>query len=299
MQVGIFADGSSTLGAGHQVRTRALAEALIAAGHDVRLCCRDLPGSPHGWAWQGLPQVVLSAKQSPQAALAQCPGNLLVVDHYEITGEDLPTDQLVVVLDDVPGRELHQAAIVLNQNLGVPADAYGNRGRVGPTYALVRAAFAGPRWRANEPAPVLVMLGGTDHLRLAVTIVEHLRAAGLSVLAISREVVHGHGVDVRERMTAEELALALATCRAAVFGAGSAVWEALCVGAPLVAVHTAGNQDCIVAGLRAHRLATILQPSTVSEVAAAVLAARPPPSGLVDGLGAARMVTIMEQLCRA
>lgn len=303
IQVGIFADGSATIGAGHQVRTRALAEALIAAGHQVRLCCRDLPGSPHGWAWQGLPLVVLPADLSPRAALAQCPGDLLVVDHYDIAGEDLPTDRLVIVIDDVPGRALQQAAIVLNQNLGVPADAYGERGRVGPTYALLRGAFVGRQWRAtpaaSHSASVLVMLGGTDHRRLAGTIATHLAAAGLPVLAISREVVSGPGIEVSAVMNAEELASALATCRAAVFGAGSAVWEALCVGAPLVAVHTVGNQDCIVAGLRAKNLARVLEPSAVSEVAAAVLAARPPPPGLVDGLGAARMVTIMEQLCRA
>ena len=309
MQVGIFADGSATLGAGHQVRTRALAEALLAAGHQVQLRCRDLPGSPHGWAWQGLPQVVLSAELSPQVALAQCPGDLLVVDQYEITGEDLPLDRLVLVIDDVPGRALHQADIVLNQNLGVASTAYGDRGRVGPTFALLRPPFARHHFaphhfahyhrRVSESAPVLVMLGGTDHRHLAMTIVAHLSAAGLPVLAISREVVPGPGIEVREVMTAEELALALATCRAAVFGAGSAVWEALCVGAPLVAVHTAANQDGIVTGLREQNLAVILQPSSVSQVAAAVLAARPPPGGLVDGLGAARMVKIMEHLCRA
>jgi hypothetical protein len=44
----------------------------------------------------------------------------------------------------------------------------------------------------------------------------------------------------------------------------------------------------------------VLTPTTISEVAAAVRAARPPAPGVVDGRGAARMVQLMETLpCRA
>ena len=300
MNVGIFADGGPDIGAGHQVRTRALAEALLAAGHQVRMCCRDIPGSTHAWAWADLPQLVLSAELSPRAALACCPGEVLVVDHYGISGADLPAGKSAIVIDDVPGRDLTQATVVLNQNLGVAADAYGARGRVGPAYALLRAPFREQRWQASVSGPVLVMLGGTDHLHLSASIVDHLVAAGLPVLAISREVVPRPGVTVLGAATAAQLAQALATCRAAVFGAGSAVWEALCVGAPLVAIHTVDNQAAIVAGLRAQGIATVLDPATIIEVAAAVRAARPPAAGVVDGQGAARMVQLMESLpCRA
>ena len=301
MNVVIFADGDQQLGAGHQVRTRALAEALFAARHTVSMCCRDLPGSTHGWAWAGLPLVLLPGALSPREALARCHGEVVVVDHYGIAGDDLPTDVPTVVLDDVPGRDLRRAAMVLNQNLGVAADAYGAHGRVGPQYALLRAPFRARRWQATSATgAVLVMLGGTDHLSLSTTIVEQLAAAELPVLAISREVVARPGVAVRATATADELAEALSTCRAAVFGAGSAVWEALCVGTPLVAIHTVDNQATIVAGLRAQQLATVLTPTTISEVAAAVRAARPPAPGVVDGRGAARMVQLMETLpCRA
>ncbi len=302
MNVGIFADGSPEIGAGHQVRTRALAEAVLAAGHQVCLCCRDLPGSTHGWAWADLPQRVLAPQLSPREALACCPCDMLVVDHYSISGGDLPRRKPVIVIDDVPGRDLTQATVVLNQNLGVAADAYGAHGRVGPTYALLRAPFRAQRWQASAAGrgPVLVMLGGTDHRHLSVAIVDHLTAAGLPVLVISREVLPRPGVTVRSGINADELAQALATCRAAVFGAGSAVWEALCVGAPLVAIHTVDNQATIVAGLRAQDLATVLEPSTIAHVVAAVHAARPPPAGVVDGHGAARMVQLMESLlCRA
>ena len=297
MRLALFGDGGGALGAGHQVRLAAVAQAALAAGHQVVACCRDLPGSPHAWAWTGLPLHLLPATLTPGAALDRCPGEGVWIDHYGITAADLPSTRPTLMFDDVPGRDVSRAWLVVNPNLGVAVGEYPEGALIGPRFAPVRSAFAPAAWRAGGQE-VVVMLGGTDHRGLTPRIVEVLRAACHPVTAIATALPPGTGAVVRSGVSAAELAHLLATCRAAVLGAGSAVAEALCVGTPLVAVHTADNQDRIVAGLRDGGLATVLTPDLAGDVATAVARALPPPAGVVDGIGPQRILAAWESRCR-
>ena len=59
----LLAEGSHEIGAGHQVRSATLAQALEQRGHQAFLCARNLPGSSHIWAWHGFNQCVDESKQ--------------------------------------------------------------------------------------------------------------------------------------------------------------------------------------------------------------------------------------------
>ncbi len=307
MRVILFADGSPRIGAGHQVRMACLAEELLARGHEALLVAHALPEAPHAWAWRGLPQQLLPPADRGDAALhalvaARRPA-WLVVDCYRIDDAwlaELAQGVRSLLLDDVPGsRSLARADLILNQNLGVESDEYPPGSLVGPDHALVRRPFREVE-RAPRGGEYLVLAGGTD-------------VGGITAVAIGSILdqdasasVHCCGgvppVDARVRrhvgLDAQELAGHMARCRAGVLAAGSAVYEALSVGLPFVAVQVADNQARILAGLRERGWAPVIDLRSTGTLAADVgsaLAGLPVDGGCrLAGDGAARIVTRME-----
>ncbi|MBA3939232.1 MAG: UDP-2,4-diacetamido-2,4,6-trideoxy-beta-L-altropyranose hydrolase, partial [Planctomycetes bacterium] len=110
----IVADGATAIGAGHQVRCAALAQALVARGSTVLMACRDLPGSTHGWAWRGLATLVLPATLDADAlvreAQAHSAATVVAIDHYEVgaatTAALAAAGVAVALIDDEAGRGL-------------------------------------------------------------------------------------------------------------------------------------------------------------------------------------------------
>jgi spore coat polysaccharide biosynthesis predicted glycosyltransferase SpsG len=303
LAVELAADGSPGLGAGHQVRMASLAIALAARGHRILLAARDLPGSPHGWAWRGLPQRLLAPAPPPGEALgrllAETAPDWCVVDHYDIAPAELraaaPQVRLLA-LDDVPGRDLAGADLVLNQNLGVAPDEYPQPALVGPRYCLLRPAFRGGGRVAARAAAgaVLVMLGGTDCLGLGPALARALAASGREALVVGAPSAQEPGLRFTGILTAAELAAAMRASRAGVLGAGSAVFEALALGLPFVAVRSAANQDRLAAGLRALAIPVVEAEAAVAAAPSLVAALPAELPRVVDGQGAERVAQALE-----
>jgi len=307
VNVVLVADGSPAVGAGHQVRLAALAEHLVARGHRALLVAADVAGSPHSWAWRGLEHELWPGTEPAADAAARIAhaigADWLVIDHYGIDGralERLASLVAVLVVDDVPGRDLAAARLVLNQNVGVVAGEYPGDALVGPEHALLRRPFAaGP----GEPPgdDVAVMLGGTDASGLTGRVCRTLVAAGFPVFAISGGGIDDlpPGVAMHRGADAQTLARLLRGARAAVVAAGSSVYELLALGVPFVALHLVANQDRIARGLIERRLAPVIAAAAIDRLPALVAGLRRGASPAIDGRGADRVIDEMERRCHA
>ena len=109
-------------------------------------------------------------------------------------------------------------------------------------------------WRQRAPrreGTVLIALGGADVRGLTPGVLESLRGRGLDPVAATG-LVAGPSSGIGDP---DRFAEALASCSLAVIGAGTTVWECLCLGTPAIAVITADNQRAIAeAGVRAELL---------------------------------------------
>jgi spore coat polysaccharide biosynthesis predicted glycosyltransferase SpsG/L-amino acid N-acyltransferase YncA len=257
----LLADGGAALGAGHQVRSAALAAALAEAGHQTTLVCRDLPGSAHAWAWRGLTYECLSAEASLEAlaldSIARHVPDVVVVDHYAADGSllaALSARARVVVLDDLPGRELAPAALVANAAPGVrPRDYPGTPAALGPAHAPVRPQFRPPGAGAPRDG-LLVAMGSSRNVALA----EVLRTLhdgtqdGLEVVRGSHPVVEvPQRVRLHHDLDAGALADLMRRCRAGLLSASSIVFEAARCALRFAAVVTEPHQERLAAGLSA------------------------------------------------
>lgn len=304
MKILIFADGSASVGAGHQVRMSTLARAAVEAGHDCLLACLDLPGSSHGWAWRGLSHVTLGHESELIELTTTRRPDAVVIDSYAmlpVTLSALAERAPVVAIDDVPGRDLSAASLIVNASPGASAADYRDAAQVaaGPSYALVRPEFT-PRRAAAPDGPTLVMMGATD----ARGLLPDLLAALLTLTTGSVTVVTGGQVPAtrqdgrlewQQRLTAPELALLMQRCATGVLTASSVCLEAAAVGLPFVAFEVADNQARLAAALRRAGV-VVLTPERLDELGPSMARAAVPADLRVDGRGAARVVAAIERL---
>jgi spore coat polysaccharide biosynthesis predicted glycosyltransferase SpsG len=303
--VRIIAEGSHATGAGHQVRMGVLARALLARGHAVELWTRALPGSSHSWAWQGMNSTIhsesLPLAEMVITAAEQC--DCLVIDHYRVDAVQLAVlkkNTIAVMIDDVPGRDLTGAHLVINQNLGVDAEEYSIPALVGPEFALVRPPFVSiGRQPGNQ---LLVMIGATDVSALNADIAGLLQkrfpACTIHIVSADyRAVSAGLPYVVHERVDGETLAGLMSHSRAAILAASSTVYEALAVGVPFIAIETVDNQRRMAEGLRRRALAPVLGSSDWRTAADLIdTLPRSLVNRVVDGHGAERIAAKMETL---
>lgn len=312
MNVLLHADGSTVLGAGHQVRAAALAFALVRAGHTGQLVARDLPGSPHGWAWRGLAHSTIPPDAVAEALVERARevrADALVVDDPAASPEHLRALARVapvVVIDDVPGRDLSAASAVVNPWPGVRASDYGHvrEAALGLAYALVRPEFAGPRG-VTAGGPTLVVMGGNDargvlpqalQALLEATPRRMVVATGAEVGDSLRALIEQAAgrVLVRGPLDAAALVQLMRSCNDAVLSASTVAVEAACLGLPFVAVELSADQARLAAGLRDAHVPTVT-PATLGDLPDALERARAPVD-FVDGKGPDRVVALLERL---
>jgi len=314
MHVVCFADGSTALGAGHQIRLAALAIALRWRGTQVTLVCRDQVGSAHGWAWAGQQVLVVSGTMSPLAAIESAlvgKVDALVVDHYGLDTAALTALAARVplaIVDDQPGsRALPVGAMVVNPAPGIrPSDYPDVIPAVGPAHALLRPGFAGVR-RADRPDGVLLLLGATDPGRHLPGAASALLQAGWPVTVVASPTVSSRdaldqlaAIDSRlvlaVGLDAARLGAAMARHRVVVTTPSAGALEAAATGSTLVAVLTAANQERFASGLAALGI-PVLRAGEWAHLSAAVT--RAVATGLVlrvDGQGARRVADRLTEL---
>jgi len=275
---------------------------------------------------------------SPLPLLASHPADVLHLDHYEV-GEELaaglrdglPGGTLLSNMEDGEfGRR--PAHVVIDPTWGseeAPRTPDGSRWLLrGAGYAAMRHQVT--RLRGHTPdhpeaaASVLVLMGGTDPVGLAPLVVRALGGTGLS-LAVTVIATGSNASAARDAAAGaphlrvsvippvDDVATLMSEHHLVVSAAGTSVWEMCCIGVPMALVCAVPNQQdgygrVVAAGAAvglggpealsdtagtAGRLASVLLDGALRRRLTGVA------SGIVDGLGAWRVVQTWEQAVAA
>lgn len=272
-RVVLRADASATVGTGHLVRSRTLAEALMSRGWRATIVTRHLPADlSDGLAAAGIELVELpdgSSAASEPDEIADRIGTdvaLVVGDDYGLRAEwfdglhrRLPSARLMAV-DDLADRPL-PVDLVLNQNLGASVAGYDGlvpalaRVLTGPSYALLRPEFAALRARGRvrdgRVERILVFFSGADEPDLTTRAVVGLREIGRPVdvvvgaayphLTALRAIV-ARQPEKALHVNTDAMAALMDSADLAVGAASSASWERCALGLPAVLATLADNQ---------------------------------------------------------
>ncbi|HEU4812124.1 MAG TPA: bifunctional UDP-2,4-diacetamido-2,4,6-trideoxy-beta-L-altropyranose hydrolase/GNAT family N-acetyltransferase [Nocardioides sp.] len=337
MLILLHSNGGPALGIGHVMRSIALAEEALAAGHRVVLA-GEIEGDFLRQQIDALPGLELVPVRRPaDRALADLVRDLapdvVHLDTYDVDVDPVSWDDrrratplLSNIEDGVFGRR--GAGLVIDPSFGADAEPRGAADDAvllrGSHYAPLRRSVSGKRggWVARPRAEaVLVVMGGTDPMRMTGPVLELLGRTGLELRVTAivsgaaadpcAAVVAAHPqLDVHLSPPMDDLPAAMVAQDLVISAAGTSVWELCCLGVPTALVCTVENQrvgyDGVVSAGAAIGLgssgAQLLEQATVERLRGALqdddvrrsLAGKA--SQIVDGLGAWRVVRAWEQL---
>lgn len=338
------ADAGGDQGSGHVMRVAALAQAWTAAGGTCVLASADLPAAIAARlapiaglrlapmaapAWSGADALALADLATREGAKAVVADSYLYGSDYlaALAGRGL----IAAAIDDMGALGAYPCDLIVNQNLHADAALYhGKAGdavlMLGPSFAILRPEFAaarGPRDLPLAARRVLVTFGGVDPKGASVKALDALRLlagqaeAELIIGAANPRAdeikAAGAGLTHVEIVAGvTDMAARLARADIVLSAGGTTVWEAACMGAPMLLV-AAAPEEAVSAGLLAKGGACrflgpveALDGKAIAEAIADFsgdLAARARASvlgqSLVDGLGAARVAEAINRLIAA
>ena len=276
MQILLRCDGGGSLGVGHVMRSLALAEAAVEAGHDV-VVAGSFEGSFLAAQLAAAPVEVV--RIPPMAGgdlqpLIDLAGRLrpevLHVDSYAApdrlretlapaVGEAGPATMVVSNMEDGTfGRR--PADVVVDPTFGAELSARPEDGTTwllrGSRYTPVRQRVIDAR-RPPEPVAkvagsVLVVMGGTDPVGLVPRVVELLARTGLAmeVTAIAvgenadraRTAAQGSRLSLNVLAPVDDLAAMMSAHDLVISAAGTSIWELCCIAVPAAVVWVVDNQ---------------------------------------------------------
>ena len=312
MKLVLRADGSPAIGLGHVMRSLAIAQEAVAAGHTVEYVMRDDAVACALVEQHGFPVVQVAGDDDVSWLDGAGAADRVVFDGYPFLTNGVTTvarsrGAFVLAVDDHDGGEV-EADLVVNPNaVGPGRYAHAARALCGPTYALVRPEFrAHRRVRARDEAgTLLVTIGGSDATGITEAVLDAI--GGTNAFARVVLVVGPAAPEPKVRPWLDvvrapaDVAAAFDVADAAVSAAGSTTWELLCMGVPCALVEVAPNQR-MVAMTAARHGAAFVAPTVdavatmVHDLAATDVRARLSERALatVDGLGAQRVLTALQ-----
>ena len=277
MRVLLLCDGGGPLGVGHVMRSLALAEAAVDAGHDVVVAghfegsfvAGQLVAAPvevaqtSAWLADGdwRPLIDLVRRLRP---------DVLHVDSYQAPDrlrELLSSAGVEAVVSNVEDGAFGRrpADVVVDPTFGAEFSARPEDGTTwmlrGSRYTPVRQRVIDARRRGSDDhvggvgpvvRSVLVVMGGTDPVGLAPGAVELLARTGLAleVTAIAmgenaeraRSAAEGTRVSLNVLAPVEDLAAMMSAHDLVISAAGTSIWELCCIGVPTAVAWAVDNQ---------------------------------------------------------
>lgn len=326
MNIAFRTDSSLQIGSGHVMRCLTLADELRQRGADIMFVCREHPGNMIGLIEaKGYPVVRLAQAEAEYAeapedlahaawlgvswqqdavetmvALGDSMPQWLIIDHYAIDHrwEKLLRPQVgkIMVIDDLADR-LHDCELLLDQNFGRTADAYGSlvpegcNLLLGAQYALLRPEFAALREyslnRRKNPSfnQLLVTMGGVDKDNVTGDILNALKDCQLPDnfrikvvmgptapwLVSVRQQAKKLAWDVDVKVNVKDMAQIMADSDLTIGAAGSTSWERCCLGLPSLVVCLAENQREVICALEKKGVALTLDIKALQKDGAPVL----------------------------
>ncbi|MGI4743960.1 MAG: UDP-2,4-diacetamido-2,4,6-trideoxy-beta-L-altropyranose hydrolase [Janthinobacterium lividum] len=321
-------DGNSAIGLGHVVRCQALAQALQPEAEKIFVLRGPSPALQ-----QQLAADAVAVQQVPLAIPTGLPeadwlagwlnaSDILVLDgyHFSSTYQRIlaATGAALVCLDDLTTPP-NWASVVLNQAGGVGQAAYDlvpiARLYLGPTYALLRAAFWQRSQRPNTTSPphLFLNMGGADPTNQTMALLPRLReqfpnhhvevvtGAAYPYQAILQNEINAYGpkVSLHHNLNAAELASLLQTCHVFVCPPSGVAYECCAAGGAMLLHQTADNQRALFEFLVQSELAIpLVEGLTLPESQLTVLAAHqlPKQRAQFDGLASQRLQKVFAEL---
>jgi UDP-2,4-diacetamido-2,4,6-trideoxy-beta-L-altropyranose hydrolase len=308
---------NSTLGTGHLMRCRCLADRLRESGWRVGFWT-DAESERH---------VALA----PHSVTCEAPRpgehDVVVFDGYDFGAQDeapfVEGGAVVVVIDDLADRA-HTCHLVVDANLGATRSRWAELAPeadvlAGLEYALIRPEFARLRGTAatfrpggEGPLRVVVSYGGVDPRGISSAAVEALsglvRAGVLEVdlfvganapsVAQLRSLVAARGDGFRLHVGSTAIAEALSGADLALGAGGTSAWERCVLGVPTLVAVLADNQRGVAQALIDAGAAWLYDPRAADDEATLVQVIRDPERrrvastvarSLCDGEGASRV----------
>lgn len=287
----IRADAGQAIGAGHLMRSLALARAWNAAGGSTVLAC-GVGGQMFAprIAAESVEAVWLQATHPELRDLAEVQDLIaarapawVVLDGYHLDAayeEGLRLSGCsVLTLDDTAHRATYRADLILNQNLGAEGIDYLARGAggalLGTRYALLRPEFVAARLTLHrDPArPVrrlLLTMGGSDPEGMTGSVLADLIDLPDMEIVVIVGAANSHRpalealaakrvAPTRIVVDATDMATWMIWADVVVSASGSTVWELACLGVPAALVVLADNQSGIAAALGAAGAALLVE----------------------------------------
>jgi UDP-2,4-diacetamido-2,4,6-trideoxy-beta-L-altropyranose hydrolase len=269
MKVVIRADANPTIGIGHFTRSLTLARGLVSNGHDVEMQtkCENSQllqnAKAHGINVTQIPH----SESGPflQTGASNSRADWGCLDGYHFTTPDYSAARKfankLLVIDDSPRKTEYPVDLILDHNYGATLHRYPSPDALqllGSTYALIRPEIATLGDKSHSPSrldqrSIVVTFGGSDPAGATEQTVEAL--SKLSAPNVEITVVAGPANSRIEHLqqlcTARgfiflvnppELPEILATADLAICGAGTTIWELMCLSVPVLAITIAENQ---------------------------------------------------------
>ncbi len=276
----IRADASTKLGAGHAMRSFALAKAWQRTGGSVTFAMAEsLPEMAQRFRNEGMEVHRLASEPGGKGDLKETASlacrleaHWAVIDGYHFRPEyvrELHRSGVQVCAFDDDGRFAEYCAdLVLNQNLGASGDLYPRRQLytnllLGTKYALLRPEFLQTERSREIPVlarRLLVSMGGADADNVTKLV---MHALGELDCEMETTIVVGSGnqhyeqlLRIAERLprvrllrNPPDMAAFMRQSDLALSAAGSTCWELAYLGVPMVLIALANNQRGIATAL--------------------------------------------------
>ncbi|MCY4237602.1 MAG: UDP-2,4-diacetamido-2,4,6-trideoxy-beta-L-altropyranose hydrolase [Rhodospirillaceae bacterium] len=267
-------DASPEIGAGHAMRSGALAGALAEAGWRTICATRKETIKTVPETLAPFDDILrLNADESREVdeidgcISGRC--EAVVVDHYgRGRGFDEACRRIapcVTVIEDRP-EVAHDCDIFINPGIIAEGEisALGDR-LLGPQYALLRPMFAEARTqvgRNRDNGSLVLLCGYADSQNLTERLIEALDGVpGVRTIVVVLGSANPHRERIRRRLHRVSisshlhvkprlLTTLMGSASVAVTAAGSTCWELACLGVPMVTVVTADNQIALERILR-------------------------------------------------
>lgn len=267
-KLAVRADGGAGVGAGHVMRSLALADAWRRGGGTVEWFSTELPPmladliAAHGITPRSLTshddwEPLCDWSRRHRSAWVAVDGYGLAAGPARLQSAGAH----VLVIDDTGEWPRYDCDVLLNQNPGAEAIDYRTTAIArlsGPSYALIRDEFTGvepPARTFTRPAErILVSFGGHDVHGQAARVVRLLLA---SEPTLQIDVVSGVVVPATDRAAAPtatyhhttDLSSLMRAADVAIVAAGSICWELCYLGLPALGLIVAANQRGVAEGL--------------------------------------------------
>lgn len=260
-----YANCEPAVGAGHLLRSMALAEEATKLGFKVHLLVEFLPlGLEQRLADECITVEISDGEVTPHTLLQKASEgfDFWVFDTYRLQRSflsEFARQHKTVMIDDEGLCAVPEARVIVNPNAwATPAiyDFYGEgptQFLCGPEFVLLRREVRGRRWiplPEGLQSSLLVAPGGTDATGIGPAVMELLQDHFNDQLVIresfSRMFEPSEFVDV------------LASVNLAIIGCGTTLWEALSLGVPVVGLLVADNQERSATFIRSIGLAEVI-----------------------------------------